>query len=878
MQTVFHIQEKPPPPTKKQKRQRISLSCQSCKRRKIKCDRSSPCNNCIKYKQECIYSDPVWNQKENSSGSFSVSRLSQITPQESPKITTPEDVQSQLSLLKEKIDEIESNLKPIKNNSVNYNDLNNPTYIGINPYLDDNEVINFYHGYQSVHVHDVIRRTNYGPFSWLSLLKKDPALLQQWNYLQNYRDDYKKKMVSTNRDECKANDTDEHFREKAIDRDGYNDLRLYKTKLSDIRTKLNCKIDCTKINKHGMILGLTMYEGKIDQELKLIEKIKITLPKQRIIWLLINKFFAELYPFMPILDEVSFKTEMERILGVEDYKDEPPQVVIEKRLDFAYLGIMLIIIRLSYLALFSNKNENNQQNFESNNEELKYLLNNPININLIDMAQLCLEQFEIYRKTNLIVLQCTFLLRLYRMFAPEDGDGADGGDSQTFNGMLIQMSYNLGLNREPSQDLKIDNIIRKTWFFLIICDLIQGYQFGNPLNIDEKYYDTKLPFYLHGNENILNIEMEKYVIGTFAYFEKYHYKLLHLLNTTLDIKKLVKISELTQLINDFEVFLNDNFGMLKFILIPYDSTIYKYSFIKIMKCKNYINMKMFLNNIFIHLFLHYEKKSTNFAFFYLKKILSNLCGEFVVSIHQLISDNIINFGGSIADLILNPTIQNMIHRISQINFAILIRINSSIYKMRNSHLHDYNLSNDDEYRLKFAKLSKISQLFIKIIEICINAMSRLSRRYYYAWRVSKAHTFILKNCLSKGLYESNKSSLIEFLDLSNDQFNEILQIVESSIKQTKEYSQVLTSNEDENFINDLEIDQLWMQLAQYNNENITNNKSNNSSNEFNAQNNLDNLIKDLNEMNQDQLNTNLLNDDLDQYFFNMDQMLDKKFK
>lgn len=43
------------------------------------------------------------------------------------------------------------------------------------------------------------------------------------------------------------------------------------------------------------------------------------------------------------------------------------------------------------------------------------------------MAQLCLDQFDLMRKSNLVVLQCAFFMRLYQIFAPEDGDGADGG-------------------------------------------------------------------------------------------------------------------------------------------------------------------------------------------------------------------------------------------------------------------------------------------------------------------------------------------------------------------------------------------------------------------------------------------------------------------
>lgn len=46
------------------------------------------------------------------------------------------------------------------------------------------------------------------------------------------------------------------------------------------------------------------------------------------------------------------------------------------------------------------------------------------------------------------------------MYAPEDGDGADGGDAQVLTAMLIQMAYSLGLNREPDNFLMFVMILK----------------------------------------------------------------------------------------------------------------------------------------------------------------------------------------------------------------------------------------------------------------------------------------------------------------------------------------------------------------------------------------------------------------------------------
>ncbi|KAK6200034.1 uncharacterized protein RJT21DRAFT_120932 [Scheffersomyces amazonensis] len=736
-------------------------------------------------------------------------------------------------------------------NDFRYNSEKNPTFVGINPFASNEETMNFFVGYTPLHIRDTSRRMNYGPFAWLSIMKKDSGLLALWKFMMAKKADKQESLRQTVRSDkippgsdlpeyaSRGNfkpmntpsgksaeptgdklDSETVWREKAIDRDGYNDLRLYGTSskssssshtsqvkpneeeekaTEDEDAKKQVKDDTVDnervlMNKHAISLGLTVFEGKIDQELQLIEKIQVILPKQKVVWTLINQFFVTMYPYMPFIDEGYFKQEMARILGPEGYADEQiSSIKVEKRLDFAHIGILLLVLRFTYLSLFSNRNGVNENNLNSSDpspkaQELKYLLSNPVNIDLISMAQLCLDQFELLRKTSLVVLQCAFFMRLYHMFAPEDGDGGDGGDSQIFNGMLVQIAYSMGINREPDNfedicnDDKINNLGRKIWFFLMISDLIQAYQYGNPLGISEKNFDTSLPYYKKGNENIADIDMEKNVISTFAYFNKYYYKLVAILDVCLDIRKYTKLAHLTNLISDFEIHLSEHYGTLPKFLVPFQEDTFSYSFIKTMKCKNYMNMKGFLLSIFFHLYLFYEsKKKVDFSFFYLKKIFTITCGEFIPSYFQLIGDNYANFGDA-ADLILNPSIETMIHKTSQMNFAVLVRVNATVYRMKQDKDHDVKMRNGFNYKSRFTKLCKISKILEFITKYCIAALSRLSQRYYYAWRVTKAHSYLLKLIVGEELYIHSQKDSITFLDLSYDQLHELVYILESSVK------------------------------------------------------------------------------------------------
>jgi hypothetical protein len=748
--------------------------------------------------------------------------------------------------------------------SLRYNPDQNPTYIGSNPYPSEEETINFYDSYTPIHIKDSSRRTNNGPFAWLSLMKMDPGTLKLLKFMRSTQLEFSrylqqaplvlptgekdipppspmhfKPMVTPSGVQpvvMKTQDAELAFREKAIDQDGYNDIRLYgNMKLSEMRTPIDQKKDQKQapngdkgthtpseedtnsekskmnapkeggfvkgdvqrklMNKHAISLGLTFYEGQIDQELHLIEKIKMILPKQKVIWKLINKFFSQMYPFLPFLDEEYFKADMEKILGPEGFMDAKiEKLSIEKRLDLANIGILLIVIRFAYLSLFSNRNGVNENNLNSVDpspaaQELKYLLSNPINIDLIDMAQLCLDQFDLMRKSNLVVLQCAFFMRLYQIFAPEDGDGADGGYSQVFNGVLVQMAYSMGINREPDNfsdvcnDGRLNNVARKIWFFMLVTDLIQAYHFGNPMSINEKYFDTKQPYYKSGNENIKDVEMEKWVISTFAYFDNYYKRLTNILDTCLDIKKSTRMPYLISLINDFEIALNTNYGTLKQYLVPFKQETYHFPFIKIMKCKTYINMKVFSMTLFTHLYLYYERKNNvDFAYFYLKKNFSIICGEFIPGFFELIVNNYINFGEG-ADLILNPTVEFSIHRVGHFIFACLIKLNLTIFRMKNKEDHLSQLRENFSYNLRFTKFSKLSKMLEKIIRYCIGAMSRLSQRYYYAWRVTKAQQFLLKIISGEEFYKfCLDQDEVKFLDLNFEQIDELTNISETALK------------------------------------------------------------------------------------------------
>jgi hypothetical protein len=63
------------------------------------------------------------------------------------------------------------------------------------------------------------------------------------------------------------------------------------------------------------------------------------------------------------------------------------------------------------------------------------------------------------------------------------------------------------------------------------------------------------------------------------------------------------------------------------------------------------------------------------------------------------------------------------------------------------------------------------------------ALSTLSTRYYYAWRLAKGHTFLLKTITSVEFYEENatNASVLSIPDFTIDQIEELLSICEVAL-------------------------------------------------------------------------------------------------
>lgn len=787
---------------KSRKRNRPTAVCDFCKKRKVKCNKEYPCSTCMKYDPtKCHYSDG--NGTDNAK----------------PSSNARSSFQSQLQILQDKISKLETSLTHpplVSNNPSNISTANGfktlkifDRSLGNNPVAFPNETFSFFEGY-SYNVDTQYLKNNQWPLSCMGLIRRDPGFSHAWNSaLMRKHEDFGRNYSEDNMNLSGSSEI--YFYRKATEAKERDDLMAYKNG-NNFPNKCSSNKFETKINRKAKSSGLLLHEGDINEEIMLIQKIQSVMPKQKTIWKLITRFFNRVYPFLPFIDEDLFKNEISKIIGPEKYdKEELECLNVKKRTDFAHLGLLFVVIRLSFLTLFTNIASINESNMDSNDpsiaaQEIKYLLNEPIKLEVIQVAEDCLAQFNLLRVSNIAIFQLAFYLQVYYKYSPENDDEIDRGNSQVFIGTLIQMAYAMGLNRDPiiyletSKDIKLNNLRRKLWYYTLILDSNNALNSGSPLSVLPYTFDTRVPFHEPQNENVSNVELEKNGLMLFANFDIAYEPLSKLILMISSVGRKIVMSDLMEQLNYFELYLIKDCGKLRMNLNNL-SLIPEQYFSKALKIKLYFTSNQFLISIYFHLFNYYEiQRKHNLTFHYLRKILIFTITELLPFYPALLDKSPTIFKTS-TDLFLTPGFELIIEKSIIINIAILIRVNSVIFKFRKSESHPDRML-ESSYSDHFLRLCRLSELLEKSSKIFIETISRLSNRYSYAKRIGRSQNVVLDIVTTDSFYDNDLGFANAFINFSNDMLDELIEVLEVSLE---EFSSKKSSEDDE-IINDEDLD------------------------------------------------------------------------
>lgn len=612
-----------------------------------------------------------------------------------------------------------------------------------NPFPPDMAVFSFNNGYVPFMCAGNITARYLPPLCWVSLVRLDPAISPIfW---------YKKGSLQTRiKNEKPVQPSDKVFQDKFllanVDKVKYENPKRkhFNTEKSEI---------VKRFNESAMLVGLTVFDGEIDPNVDIASKVRLLLPTRKVVWLLIDLFFERLYPYYPLLDQFDFEEQVIALLGFRDEDDaEVTQLDITTKMDVITCGILLLVLRLAYLSVITNNTAVNEAIFKGTDESEEgrkrtFLIHNPIHIDVIDIAQQCLHCFGYLRYCNIQILQLSVFIQVYQCYAPENGEGYDDITVKGHTAMLINMAMSLGLHREPNnfsigmRDLRMKNLSRKIWWYLVILDSHATISSGVPLSTRRLQFDTAPPFYTEGCSNVKDDDLEKTVIGLLAKFNKKFDDVAIMSDLVANVEPLVSVAELSNALSRLEAPLIANYsGELEFnpsASASVSSSVYE-EVVRSIRIKIHFQSLIFLLSLSFHFFCYFEKVGNiDFAYYYMKKMVYFTVTK-MSSFYNSFVENSYSFFEKTSDIPIVPTFQALVHKCMIFLQSILIRSRFSILQCETSSSHAMLLANNPHYKKRYELLRETWNLTENCLQVFVSHTTKMGSRFYYSWRCSKA--------------------------------------------------------------------------------------------------------------------------------------------
>lgn len=724
------------------KRNRIQLSCSNCRKKKIKCDRRRPtCTSCeVHGWTDCVYfNDPKTEHKSEDAVFDKEPIISKETSQDVIKHQNEgswsgRDTKTKRPGINNQVDclvprdyhthEVTRGDCPI--NYANQKDYEVPSgYDGFTPIsrirqlfkalkVSDMDKISIYRGADPI-MYFASRTNNYGPFAWLTIIKKDPF--------------------------------SSPIRESVM------------IAQKDIITKLQ---KCTETFKERTVDLHSGYETLKQDSGKLMEQLLRQLPNKKAIWLFIDRFFNCVYPYIPILDQASFIKNVERLINGDHINDLTCEHSVEKLnisqyYDLAIVGTVLIVIKFSYESLLSNTGI--FENASARSENDRYLINFQQDKFSMKYINLCLNEFLLSERVPLEVLQCSMLAREYQKI--NGCDGFADGDSHIYTGLLVRMAISLGLNRDPCHIQKLHSprealLRRKIWFCLISADNFQYTQTGQPPLIYCSHYDTELPEFDEVVSNVEDLQLEKVSIDFVNTRFLFDLKMRELADLLANMKKVPTIEQVVLGLCNIENELQSRFGSYNDILAKSHFGAHYKKIEKLGQLLIYTYVLTFLQPVYMHIYYHYQHTGQfDACYFFHNKILS--FWMFTLGNAETLVKESYKYFGEGFDLLLVGMIEISLHKGLIFFVTTFVKCKLLIENLANSAVVNKQLIDVIEYFKDKVIMKLISTIHIPLLQI-------LSRRFFYSWRLLKGQSFILQNLKDDKLDFSLQKSLYNFLE------------------------------------------------------------------------------------------------------------------
>lgn len=650
--------------------------------------------------------------------------------------------------------------------------------LGLNPCAHESEFVSFQDSYVSFERMGGTSLRNYGPLSWVALIKSEPAVAPIIEYKRNaIIKAQKTRGPDTVIDLFATSSTADALVNEELE---FKSLKVGSRESRPLHEKL------AEFNAQARNLGFTVCSTDLLQVPELVDKIRILIPQEKAMWKYIEIFFTRTYAFLPLLDQEVFEGNVRRLVKFSK-SNSNPQLQVEKQMDLVHLAHLLLVLRFGYLELFPSILESSS--ITPKDEDREFLLDNPVAIEAPDVAELCLHLFNYIRTCNLPVLQLLLFLKVYHLYGPENGNTPEDTNSQALPSFLLKMGMSLGLHREPenlktaNKDKRSNNLRRKIWYCLLFLDYEGSITNGLPVSIQKNSFDTELPHYERGSENVRDENAEKVLAAQYYQINS----CFELTGPILEQISSVRIPiALRNLCGDLSTWEHKYF---KNMTLPLNSANQPLTVTEIYNSVVFFNMASIYVTTLYHMFLHYIKTgNTELAYFYLKKLLVAAIQPAVVYSKRFTELSDTWFAEN-SHVVFVPAFQNFSHRAAVVLQAILVRARFSILKCETLKDHSFNLANDTDYVQQYQTLKSIFDKSTKCLLIIVESIIKLSSRYCYSWRCSRAQEnlklarngedYYLNYCRGKEAYLSLTTEMKQDLDLT---FSDILDEVKGKTR------------------------------------------------------------------------------------------------
>lgn len=810
------------------RRHRNTFVCTFCKRRKVRCDKGNPCSTCVKYgNANCEYisenhsgaklghdsagggeagvlMEPI--MEPMSLGAIGPTRShsgSEASSTYSGGLLLKPAVRSELELLKEKIRQLEQLVT--QSGTIDpgqqvqwlgqFASLG-PSLLGYNPCASDDELFSFHNNYTPFLTNHAFGFRYCAPLSWISLVKVDNAVSYMFSYKR--KNVILKRLMTTKEDTDDLKPAELFFREKITNEAALSNDGIL-AEASNTRSETKAEVR-RLINEKARAFGLTVFEGDLEGTHDTLDKILLILPSLKVVWMLIDRFFARVYPFFPFIDQFDFEENIIRIFGTKSRAHEKIfKLNVEKKMDVVHLAMLLMVLRFGYLTLFSNSDATNEANLRTNDpsqraQEIKFLMHNPIDIDFVDVAQLCLLQFGYLRVSNLPLLQLFLYMKLYYSFAPENGDSPEDTNSQAYTAMLVNMAIALGMHREPDnfklsiRDEKLNNLCRKIWYYLLVIDLHGGMSNGLTPSLSRDMFDTSPPYYKPGNENVRDVEIEKEAVNALRRVDRCFDDLNYVVKKISVIGAPLHLKSLCDLLSRLEVeYIKDN---QLFAMEPNGPRLVPIDVSQAVSTKINFQAKFFLVGIAFHLFNYYERQNQiDLAYFYLKKVISVTLFNTMPFYEDYVDNSHVWFQNT-TDLAVTPSLQALAHKCMIVIQAVMARARFSQLRCEALPTHMADMASNVEYKRRYELLLQVFSLCDECLSSFVETLTRLSSRYYYSWRCVKAYYGLKSTREGTDYYLNYCKGREGYMLFTNDMLEDLIGVLQESLnlinkKQTK---------------------------------------------------------------------------------------------